>query len=146
MASQNHSRSLDDLRAEIRRAGLRATPARLAVLDFLRRSQRPVSHNDLVTTFAREPWNRTTLYRNLLDLEKGGLARRTELGDRVWRFVDVAAGHPAGDHPHFFCTRCGQVQCLPGLEVSPTAGDSAPRAVHNRQVEVQIHGFCDDCQ
>lgn len=134
---------LDELRALVRARGLRATPPRLAVLALLRAERAPMSHGDVADRLAAEPWDRTTIYRNLIDLADAGLARRTDVGDHVWRFEAVTAEH-AGAHPHFVCTGCGTVECLLEVELSlPRA--RAPRAVRQRQVEIHVRGLCDAC-
>jgi Fur family ferric uptake transcriptional regulator len=135
----------ESLRADLRARGLRATPSRLAVLRLLRGAERPVSHADVVDALAAEPWNRSTLYRNLTDLVAAGLAGKTELGDHVWRFYDATV-HEAGDHPHFVCTACGAVLCLEDAQVSLRVGKNGPRALRESAVEVQVRGLCDRCR
>lgn len=134
------------LRDEIRGGGLRATASRIAVLRELRRAKRPISHADIVAVLAGEPWDRATLYRNLIDLANCGLARKVELGDRVWRFDGSKAeqAHDATLHPHFVCTACGDVECLPQVSISRGKGE-LPRAILTRQVEVHVRGLCDRC-
>jgi Fur family transcriptional regulator, ferric uptake regulator len=139
--------SLDDLRAAVRGKGLRATPSRLAVLDLLRSSDMPMSHGDVADRLVGQTWDRATIYRNLTDLAEAGLVRRTDVGDHVWRFEAVSDEHEAAAHPHFVCTECGTVECLPELELSMrTARSKPPRAVKQRQVEIQVRGLCDACQ
>jgi len=139
------ARDHGELRDAIRGAGLRATPSRVAVLGLLRSSDHAVSHGDVADRLSGEAWDRATIYRNLTDLADAGLARRTDLGDHVWRFEAVAAGHGAESHPHFVCTSCGTVECLPGVELS-VRKSRGPRAVRTRDVEVQVRGVCDGCR
>src|ERR1044072_4695625 len=106
---------LETLRAAVRDAGLRATPSRIAVLHLLRSAGSPVSHSEVVAKLASQPWAPATIYRNLTDLSDVGLARRTDLGDHVWRFEAITS-HQAPAHPHFVCTECGTIECLPDLE------------------------------
>ena len=134
---------LETLRNAVRDAGLRATPSRIAVLHLLRAAGSPVSHSDVVTKLASQAWDPATIYRNLTDLADVGLARRTDVGDHIWRFEAVTGGHQASAHPHFVCTGCGTVECLPDLEYSTRA--KAPRAVRQKRVEVQVRGLCDTC-
>jgi Fur family transcriptional regulator, ferric uptake regulator len=136
-------RSLDELRAVVRDRGLRATPSRLAVLELLRATDSPMSHGDVADRLASQPWDRATIYRNLIDLADAGLARRTDVGDHVWRFEAVTDAHD-GAHPHFVCTECGTVECLPEIELAVRRA-KAPRAVRQRQVEVHVRGLCDAC-
>ncbi|HEY5951429.1 MAG TPA: transcriptional repressor, partial [Kofleriaceae bacterium] len=90
-------------------------------------------------------------YRNLTDLAEAGLVRRSDIGDHVWRFQAVTDDHEASAHPHFVCTECGSIACLPEIELavrtSRTAARSKPpRALKQRQVEVHVRGLCDACQ
>jgi Fur family ferric uptake transcriptional regulator len=133
------------LRHDLRAAGLRATAPRLAVLGLLRRASLPLSHPDVVGALADHTWDRATLYRNLTDLVRTGLARRTDLGDRVWRF-EATGRAPAHRHPHFVCHDCGSVQCLDGVEVHLPGGAAMPTALHDPDVEVQFKGRCDQCR
>jgi Fur family ferric uptake transcriptional regulator len=137
--------NLDELRTAVRATGLRATPSRLAVLDLLRAGESPMSHADVADRLASHAWDRATIYRNLTDLAEAGLLRRTDVGDHVWRFEAVSDRHEASAHPHFVCTECGSVECLPEIELAVRRA-KAPRAVKQRQVEVQVRGLCDACQ
>jgi Fur family ferric uptake transcriptional regulator len=135
---------LETLRGAVRDAGLRATPSRIAVLHLLRAAEAPVSHSDVVAKLASQAWDPATIYRNLTDLSDVGLARRTDVGDHIWRFEAVTGSHQASAHPHFVCTECGTIECLPELEYSVNRA-KAPRAIRQKRVEVQMRGLCDAC-
>lgn len=134
---------LETLRAAVRDAGLRATPSRLAVLHLLRSAGSPLSHSEVVAKLASQTWDPATIYRNLTDLADVGLVRRTDVGDHVWRFEAITERHEGSAHPHFVCTECGTVECLPDLDVVSRA--KAPRAIKQKRVEVQVRGLCDAC-
>ena len=140
-------KNTDEIRSAVRTTGLRATPSRLAVLELVRTCDTPVSHGDVADRLASQPWDRATIYRNLIDLSEAGLLRRTDVGDHVWRFEAVRDDRDAHPHPHFVCTECGFIECLPEVEIHMTAGKraKAPRAVKQRQVEVHVRGLCDAC-
>lgn len=137
---------IDARKQTLRDAGLRATPSRVAVLGLLDRSPRPLSHAQVVDVFDQQPWDRATLYRNLLDLVRVGLARRKDLGDHIWRFERVRNPEHESAHPHFVCTLCGEVSCMPGLAVALRQRSGIPEAVKQREVEVEIRGRCDRCR
>src|SRR4029079_9766551 len=88
---------LETLRAAVRNAGLRATPSPIAVLHLLRAASSPVSHGDVVAKLASQAWDPATIYRNLTDLSDVGLARRTDVGDHIWRFAEITGHKPARD-------------------------------------------------
>jgi Fur family ferric uptake transcriptional regulator len=135
-----------ELQERLRSVGLRSTAPRVAVLRQLQRATRPVSHAELVERLDGEGLDRVTLYRNLNDLAEAGLLARTDLGDHTWRFELRPEGAPhALLHPHFTCTRCGTVTCLPEDAVQLSRGRGLPAAVSRRAVEVTLRGQCDRC-
>lgn len=137
---------LADYQERLRAAGLRSTAPRVAVLRELEAAKAPMSHADLVEALGGEGYDRVTLYRNLTDLTEAGLVMRADLGDHVWRFeLKREEKSHKGSHPHFTCTDCGTVACLPLESVRLTPARGAPRAVASRAVEVQLRGLCDRC-
>jgi Fur family ferric uptake transcriptional regulator len=145
MAPRPEKKDEQALRDAIRAAGLRATPSRIAVLRLLRTTTSPISHADVVQRVGEHVADRATLYRNLLDFVSHGLARRTDVGDHMWRFELLGAERDETAHPHFVCNECGRVECLPDVTVSMPKGVRGPRAVRAHQVQVQMKGICDHC-
>jgi Fur family ferric uptake transcriptional regulator len=137
---------LAELQMLIRGAGLRSTGPRISVLRHLRQAGAPRSHAEIYDAVASDGFDRATIYRNLIDMAHAGLVTRSDLGDHVWRFEmkGEKAAHSA-EHPHFVCTDCGDVSCLPEARIQIKPGRGAPRAVVNKAVEVQIKGLCDRC-
>src|SRR5262245_17344822 len=112
--TKSRNPNVDALRSRIRSAGLRSTPARLAVLRALERRTTPATHADLAQELVPLGFDKATVYRNLIDLTDAGMLARTELGDHVWRFElrRPASDRHTGEHPHFLCVDCGEVACL----------------------------------
>jgi Fur family transcriptional regulator, ferric uptake regulator len=138
--------SRDELRERIRAAGLRSTAPRVAVLACLEGADSPRSHAEICEALQGEGFDRATLYRNLIDLADAGLLTRRDLGDHVWRFERKREGAAhEGEHPHFTCTDCGEVSCLPEVTVRIKAAEGVPKAIAASSVQVQLRGRCDDC-
>lgn len=142
--------SPSELKSDLRAHGLRATAARAAVYEVLLSAGGPVTHADVCEKLAGAAFDRATIYRNLVDLADAGLARRSDLGDHLWRFELTDREHASHDedekaHPHFVCTECGTVACLPDGAVTLAAVKGAPRALKKAKVEVQVRGTCNDC-
>lgn len=140
----------DDLPAEaaggyvdlLRAAGLRVTASRLAVLELLDHTTEPLTHHDVVEHLQKSPWNRSTLYRNLIDLTESGLLQKSEIGGLA-RFERAGRTGACAEHPHFVCTDCGTVSHLESVSVHFEG--RGPAAVLTGQVAVQLRGLCDDC-
>ena len=136
--------SHDSIQNEIRRAGLRATPARMATLVMLRESKSPMTHAVVADHLAVSGIDKATAFRNLNDLSEAGLLRRTELGDHVWRFEAVGdEGKDGGQHPHFLCVDCGTVSCLDDVKL--TAGSLRQSSKVGEVTEILLRGHCNDC-
>lgn len=134
----------DELREAIRAVGLRATLQRIAVLGVLGRAKQPMSHAELCRQLVARADDRSTVYRNLMDLARVGLVRRVVLGGRGWQF-EVARDVPhARAHPHFVCTSCGAVLCLPDCTID-VARVRGVRALRHSDYEVHVRGICDAC-
>ncbi len=134
------------IREQLREAGLRVTSARIAVMDALLDASGPMSHGELVELLAGSAGDPATVFRNLTALTEAELAVRSDLGDRVWRFAATRSRASKGHgHPHFLCSECGTVECIPTLELRAAPGQRLPRSVRNLDAEVQIKGLCDDC-
>jgi Fur family ferric uptake transcriptional regulator len=139
---------LAEIRAKIRASGLRSTAPRVSVLQRLQRTTTPVSHAELFEDLADQGFDRATIYRNLIDLTEAGLLSRTDVGDHVWRFELRREGQQSrhqSEHPHFMCTDCGEVSCLPGTSIRISPPPGAPRVLNTKNVVVQVQGLCDRC-
>src|SRR6187551_237692 len=100
-----------EARDALKAANLRCTTSRIAVLQFVSRQATPQSHADVSEALVPEGYDKSTLYRCLVEMADARLLSRLELGDHAWRFaLHVGAEHRAGDHPHFVCVDCGKVE------------------------------------
>ncbi len=136
----------NELRKRLRAAGLRATPARMAVYDELQAANGPVSHRQLAEALDERGYDPATIYRNLIDLSDAGLVTRNDLGDHVWRFELAGAENAHGpEHPHFVCEKCGSVRCLPEVTVALARALETPRWLFERPVKIQLRGVCETC-
>lgn len=126
----------------LREHGLRVTASRLAVLELLDATSEPLTHHDVVARLQGSPWNRSTLYRNLIDLTDAGLLLKSEIGG-LMRFERAGRQNACAEHPHFVCTDCGTVTHLDAVTVHFEG--RGPQAVSAGRIEVQLRGRCDDC-
>lgn len=101
---------LHDLRA----AGLRRTPARVAVLAAVRRADGPLTHAQILATSEASGLDAITLYRTLAALEQARLLHRVHGVDGAWRACAQPEGRNGcpGNHIHFQCTSCRAMSCL----------------------------------
>ena len=140
MNQSENSRQL--ARKSIQAAGLRATPARVATLVVLLDAEAPLTHSDVAATLEESGFDKATIFRNLTDMVAANLLRRSELGDRVWRF-EFIRDPEHGAHPHFVCVDCGTVSCAEEIELSPKSKSASQ--LFGTVTEILLRGHCNDC-
>jgi Fur family transcriptional regulator, ferric uptake regulator len=91
--------------ARLRRADLRYTAGRRALVDLLANAGRPVSIADIADDLPDLP--RSSAYRHLVDLQVAGVVRRVAANDEFARFE--LAEDLTEHHHHLLCIGCGKV-------------------------------------
>jgi Fur family ferric uptake transcriptional regulator len=128
----------------IRRAGARATFARIRIFALLKSAPAPLSHADIEATLAQggETMDKVTLYRVLDWLADAGFAHKATDLRGVFRYMaaDEISNH--AQHIHFRCLACGGVYCLDAPAPKPPR---LPSGFHLTRVDMDIQGECDHC-
>lgn len=134
-----------EIRELLRSRGLRGTASRIAVLVVLHEHRGPMTHEQLMEQLGPAGHDKASVWRILSDLAEIGLLRRMDLGDRVWRYelLDECRAL-TDDHPHFLCEQCGDVSCLPPLELRAPEG-ALPKELLGADFQVRIMGTCGTC-
>lgn len=133
---------MEVLKSALRDAGLKITPMRLEILEFLVRTERPLSHAEVLAHIPH--LDRVTLYRTLSSFVETDIAHQVQGLDGMWRFCahTKQEGRCPGNHPHFLCTACGKMTCLldqnlPRVDVPEGCGVEGKQLV--------VYGTCESC-
>jgi Fur family ferric uptake transcriptional regulator len=137
--------STEEARQLLRAAKLRCTSCRLAVLRFLSTAASPMSHTDVAEHLVPTGYDKSTIYRSLVEMAESGLLARLDLGDHAYRFELRATPHDAAEHPHFVCIDCGRISCLGEGTVRIAVCDENTAAEHEI-TEVLLKGRCPACR
>ncbi len=127
----------------LRRAGLRATRQRLAVLETLAERQDAVTAQDLYLQFRGEGESigLSTVYRTLTSLSDAGLLDTfTRDGEQAFRYCS------RDHHHHLVCTECNRVIELEASLVEDWVDKVS--ATYDFEVSghrADIFGRCEDC-
>jgi len=126
--------------------GVAPTPNRLRVLEIIGRNNFPLSAADIHETLARSAAiNRTTVYRILDLLVENQIVARIATGGRA-AYYGMAPNARHQAHPHFYCTRCGRMDCL-----TPDTVNIDFHAFENTfpgridKFEMRLDGICRNC-
>ena len=125
---------------------LEITENRLRVLEVVGNNRFPLSANDIFKTLERSSTiNRVTVYRILERLVARGIVERLSTGGRA-AYYGLAPNDHHEAHPHFYCKRCGQMDCLNPESLSVDTDPllkTFPGQIH--KVEVRVDGLCKNC-
>ena len=135
--------AITDTKAMLRRAKLRCTRGRAAILEVLLKAGRPLTQEEITRRLGREHLDKVTIYRALECFEQAGLVHRAFMQDRTWHFELSHHCSKVQCHPHFFCTQCETTKCLLGITV-PLANGLGEGFVIQRQ-QVRLDGVCPQC-
>jgi Fe2+ or Zn2+ uptake regulation protein len=127
--------------------GQRYTPKRRALVEALRRAEKPIPIPDLAD--GRRGLPQSSVYRNLAVLEQVGIVHRVVTGEEFARYE--LAEDLTKHHHHLVCTTCGRVEDVTvpvGLErsmartVSAVAGRAGYSGVRH---QLDLIGTCRSC-
>ncbi len=127
-------------------ADLDATDNRLRVLEVIGNNSYPLSAADIFKTLERTcSINRVTIYRILDLLVEHRLVDRISTGGRAF-YYGMAPNENHRSHPHFYCTNCGQMDCLTPDSLNVDSGalrKTFPGRID--KVEIRVDGICTNC-
>ena len=130
----------------LRGADLELTDNRLRVLEVVGSNNYPLPAADIYATVARSGRiNRVTVYRILDLLVEQGLVERISTGGRAF-YYGLAPNDHHRPHPHFYCLRCGRMDCL-NPESMDVDAEALLKTFPGRidKVEVRVDGVCRNC-
>ncbi|MCA1944350.1 MAG: transcriptional repressor [Desulfovibrio sp.] len=139
---------MNDPLSVLHHAGLEPTPLRIELLQALALAHRPLSARELLDDVRqRQPINKVTLYRNLDMFAERGLITKVHAGekDNAARYCLRHGSHEA-PHVHFYCRRCGEMECLddPGMrETIAACHFDGDRRIED--MELRLEGVCGAC-
>ena len=127
-------------------ADLEVTPNRLQVLEVVGASSCPLSANDIFAVLERsQPINKVTVYRILDLMVERHLLDRLSTGGRA-AYYGLAPNEHHAPHAHFYCSRCGQMDCLQPEALQVDTGylrRTFPGQIE--RLEIRIDGICKNC-
>ena len=136
---------MDRPRAEIRGAfrerGVRCTPQRYVILEYLSRTASHPSAEQIFEAINRSDPRASlaTVYKSLHALVRAGLVRELNLGPVV-RFESRTERHH-----HFVCERCGRVEDIDWFDVPQLARRTTLGKRSLRDYALVLRGLCAHC-
>jgi Fur family ferric uptake transcriptional regulator len=140
-----HIKVADVAGGMLKKAGIRHTMPRMAVLSALLEAHRPLSIDQLADDLADLKADKATIYRTLMVFVEKGIAHQVDIGDRVFRFAACGDEHHRQSHAHFVCRKCGELECIDD-EIGSFPLHPAPKGHIVEEQEILLRGLCPDCK
>ena len=132
-----------DLKEALKKAGFKATPGRLQLLEVLSKVDEPLSVLKIQKRLNNK-LNEVTLYRALEVFAVAGLVRRVDLNhDHAHYELALGRAH----HDHVVCTMCGVVEDVEGCALAPFQ-KMALKSSHFKSIyshNLEFFGLCRTC-
>lgn len=127
----------------LREKGLKATPARLAILNVFSADCKPINAEYIQQRLKGKDINLVTIYRTLSSLETSGILKTVDLrkGSAYYEF-------PTHHHHHIVCTSCGKTESFEMCEVdkvSKSVLQKSPLFKTINQHSLELFGVCKSC-
>jgi Fur family ferric uptake transcriptional regulator len=127
-------------------ASLSPTPNRVKIFELIGNSENPLRAQEIHDTLRQTgEINRVTVYRILELLVERGLIEKMSSGERSFHF-GLAPNEHHKPHPHFYCRRCGSLECLQP-ETLPVDLQALKKIYPGKieAVEIRVDGICKQC-
>jgi Fur family ferric uptake transcriptional regulator len=126
--------------------GVRSTSLRMTLLEILGESARAMKAPEILREIkGRRPIDKVTVYRILEEFTRRGLLRRLSVDGRAYRYELACEHNPP--HPHFQCSRCGEVQCLDPVSLDRVWTQlREPLGERADGIEIRVAGVCHRCR
>jgi Fe2+ or Zn2+ uptake regulation protein len=134
-----------DCKTELNGVNLRATPARMALMNLFESSDKPVDVQTMIgylesKDISTDP---TTVFRIVNMFTEKGLLKTIQLNEGKFRYELTSKA----DHHHLVCTRCGNIQDMSDCSIDVL--ESHIEKKKNFKVtshSLEFFGICSDCQ
>lgn len=136
-----HNVSGKELKALLRRAGHKITPVRVAVLEIMEKSRKPLSTQEIIE-YMGDRFNEATIYRTIKTLKSSEIIRQIDLRHNHAHYERVRSDH----HHHITCQQCGTITDV-ACETEELE-EQILRSSHFAKIEqhaLEFFGICASC-
>lgn len=136
---------IHDCKTKLREASLKATPARLSVLNLLEKSKRPIDVVSIIGYLRQKgiKADPATVFRIVNLFTQRGLARQIHFNEGKFRYEPFSKE----DHHHLICNICGSIEDISDCSIDILEKEILRKKkflVKNHSLE--FFGICKQCQ
>jgi Fur family transcriptional regulator, ferric uptake regulator len=136
--------NVNELKKLLKEAGLKATPARVAIFLIFKKAKEPISSDQVFRRLREIKIDLATVYRVIKVFCQKGIIKRVDLR-RNSVFYELSEKH----QHHIVCVGCGQTERLEGCLISENKYkeiiSKSEKFKHLRDHSLELFGVCGRC-
>ncbi|GAB1452678.1 hypothetical protein MASR2M47_27340 [Draconibacterium sp.] len=117
------------------------TNCRQSIIDAIVNSGFAISEEEIKRKI-EGTYDRTTFYRSFKTLIENGIIHKIVVDNQLVKYALSENKPISQNHVHFYCNKCGIVECLPDAEIK---SPDLPLGYSQVEVELIIKGLCNQC-
>lgn len=136
---------LHDCKDELNEADLRATPARIAVLQLLEATDTPVDVSMIMDYLTNQDikTDPATVFRIVNMFLEKGLVKQISFNEGKFRY-ELAS---KADHHHLVCEQCGKIESIADCAIPELENDiKKKKGFLVKRHSLEFFGLCRNCQ
>lgn len=134
-----------DCKDELNEVELRATPARIALMQLLEKSDKPLDVSSMIEFLDQKDikTDPATVFRIVNMFTEKGLVKPIQLHEGKFRY-ELAA---KANHHHLVCERCGDIQDISDCNIDVLENHIEKKKKFKvTSHSLEFFGICEDCQ
>lgn len=133
----------EEIETQVREAGLKLTPQRFAVLEYLIKSPEHPTADEIGAELNRHfpRVSRATIYNTLNTLRDAGLIHEVFVEGYVARYDTNL-----DEHHHFICRICNKLEDIPFSSVGDLQSFNLSKGYKVESYEIVLRGVCSSCK
>jgi len=132
----------EELKAQLKKSGLKVTGSRLAILDIFKHAKKPLNVKNIAAKLPSFKADIVTIYRNIESLKLQNIVKEINFNKNE-AYYELAGTH----HHHVICESCGRIEDVPTCNITPLEKGirkAAGFARINRH-SLEFFGLCANC-
>lgn len=117
------------------------TSCRQSIIDTIANSGFAVSEEEIKQKVEGN-YDRTTFYRSFKTLIEKNIIHKIVVDNLLVKYAITENNVLSKNHVHFYCNKCGIVECMPDAKIKIPA---LPAGYSQVESELIIKGFCNHC-
>jgi Fur family ferric uptake transcriptional regulator len=134
-----------DCKIELNDANLRATPARIALMNFLEKSDKPLDVQSMIEFLEKKDikTDPATVFRIVNMFTEKGLVKTIQLNEGKFRYELKNKA----DHHHLVCEKCDKIEDISDCNIAILEKDiSKKKKFLVKSHNLEFFGVCKSCQ